>query len=171
MNINHVVFSGNSAGSVSDTQGFQLGGAIFNVDGVANITASTFVDNQAIGFNAQGGAIQTSNGSTLNITGSKFVNNQAVGSENGSGGAIFGDPAVININSSTFTDNLAEGDGSTTISGGAIVMTALTSSTNPSPSLRPSPTVFSVETRLSACLAVGRVFRGAPFRASRVRLF
>jgi hypothetical protein len=124
MNINQVVFSGNSAGSAADNPGFQLGGAIFNVDGVANITASTFVNNQAIGSNAQGGAIQTSYGSTLNITGSTFVNNQALGSQSAAGGAIFGDPAVINVNSSTFTNNLAQGDSSQTTSGGAIVMTA-----------------------------------------------
>ena len=126
MNIDHVVFSGNSAGSTSDTSGFELGGAIFNVDGVANIIASTFVNNQALGYGAEGGAIQTSYNSTLNVTGSTFVNNRAVGSQYGAGGAIFGDPAVININSSTFTNNLAEGDSAfQTTEGGAVVMTAI----------------------------------------------
>ena len=86
MKIDHVLFSGNSVGSPSDTDGFQLGGAIFNVDGVATISASTFVNNQALGFSAQGGAIQTSYGSTLNITGSTFTNNQAIGSQYGAGG-------------------------------------------------------------------------------------
>ncbi len=125
MNISNVLFSGNSVGQASDTFQFELGGAIFNTDGVANISASTFINNQAIGANAQGGAIQTSYGSTLNVTGCSFINNQAVGSQYGSGGAIFGDPAQINVASSKFINNLAEGDSQfQTTSGGAISMNA-----------------------------------------------
>ena len=125
MNIDHVLFMDNSVGSPSSTSGFQLGGAIFNVAGVVDISASTFVNNQAVGLGAEGGAIQTSFGSTLNISGSTFINNQAVGSQYGAGGAIFGDPAQINIDSSNFINNLAEGGSSfETDSGGAIAMNA-----------------------------------------------
>ena len=123
MNINRVVFSGNSAGSASDTSGFQLGGAIFNVDGVANITASTFVNNQALGFDARGRDPDELRFDAEHH-GQHIHQQPALGSQSAAGGAIFGDPAVININSSTFTDNLAQGDSTQTTSGGAIAMTA-----------------------------------------------
>ncbi len=124
LSTDHVLFSGNTIGSPSDDSDFQLGGAIFNVGGVANISASTFVNNQALGLAGQGGAIQTSFGSTLNVTGSTFINNQAVGAQYGAGGAIFGDPAFIHIDSSKFINNLAEGDSSfPQTTGGAIDIT------------------------------------------------
>ena len=55
MNIDHVLFIGTiRSARPPDTSGFQLGGAIFNVDGVVNISASTFVNNQALGFERPG---------------------------------------------------------------------------------------------------------------------
>jgi hypothetical protein len=126
LNLVNDLFSGNSAGSASDTEGFSLGGAIFNASGVAVISSCTFVNNQALGFSAQGGAIQTSFGSTLTITGSTFQNNSAIGSQYGSGGAVYGDPAQVTINSSSFINNLAEGNSPfLDSSGGAIQTSAL----------------------------------------------
>ena len=120
------IFKGNSVGSAAMTTGFQLGGAIFNSDGVATISSSTFVNNQAIGSQAQGGAIQTSFGSTLIITGTTFTNNQAIGSYLAAGGAIFGDPAQVTISSSQFLNNKAEGsNASGENSGGAIAINAI----------------------------------------------
>ena len=54
LNLDHDLFRGNSAGSATSSSPFELGGAIFNTDGVATITSSTFVNNQAVGQNAQG---------------------------------------------------------------------------------------------------------------------
>jgi hypothetical protein len=118
-------FTGNSVGFAADTNSSDLaqGGAIFNADGVATITSSTFNGNQAQGASAQGGAIQTGAGSTLTITGSKFARNAAIGSISGAGGAIEGDPAQLSIDSSQFLNNKAEGSGPLALaSGGAIVI-------------------------------------------------
>jgi hypothetical protein len=122
----HDLFTGNSVGFAGDTGGgFSQGGAIFNTD-VATITGSTFVNNQALGPNALGGAIHTSFGSTLVVTGSTFQNNQAVGSQVIGGGAIWGDPAFVTVDSSKFLNNEAVGSGPFfTIEGGAIETAAL----------------------------------------------
>ncbi len=119
------VFTGNTSGSATTDNDFSMGGAIFNTGGTAVIQSSTFVNNQAIGPNALGGAIHTSFGSTLTVSGSTFRNNQALGSFMGEGGAIFGDPAFVSVDSSQLINNVAEGTTPYgTNSGGAIVTTA-----------------------------------------------
>jgi fibronectin-binding autotransporter adhesin len=121
-------FTGNSVGFASDTNpdDFAQGGAIFNAGGVATITSSTFENNHAQGANAQGGAIQTGDNSTLTITGSTFTANTAVGSIFGAGGAVYGDPAQVTIDSSQFLNNKAEGSSPLEqTSGGAIATNSL----------------------------------------------
>jgi hypothetical protein len=118
------VFTGNISGSATTTDFFSMGGAIFN-NGTAIIQSSTFINNQAIGPNALGGAIHTSFGATLTISGSTFRNNQALGTMQGEGGAIFGDPGFASFTSSQFLNNVAEGNSEFgTNAGGAIVTTA-----------------------------------------------
>jgi len=125
LNIVDDFFTGNTSGSATTSNTFSMGGAIYNTVGTAVIQSSTFVNNQAIGPNALGGAIHTSFGSTLTVSGSTFRNNQAIGSFMGEGGAIFGDPAFVSVNSSRFFNNVAEGTTPYgTNSGGAIVTTA-----------------------------------------------
>jgi len=125
LTIDNDLFAGNSVGFAGDTAGgFQQGGAIFN-DGVATISSSTFVNNQALGSNALGGAIHTTFGSTLTVTGSTFVNNEAIGSGLVGGGAIFGDPALVTISSSQFLNNEAVTNSPfEQASGGAVETTA-----------------------------------------------
>jgi hypothetical protein len=119
------VFTGNISGSATTSNAFSMGGAIFN-GGTTTIQASTFINNEAIGPNALGGAIHTTFGATLTISGSTFRNNQALGTMLGEGGAIFGDPGFVNVYSSGFWNNVAEGDTEFgTDAGGAIVTTAL----------------------------------------------
>jgi hypothetical protein len=124
LNLDHDLFSGNTAGSATSA-GFSLGGAIF-CTGTTTITSSTFQNNQALGTNAQGGAIQTSFSSSLTISNSSFTNNLASGSNYGIGGAIMGDDgATLTLSSSQFTNNKAMGPGFAAASeGGAILMNA-----------------------------------------------
>jgi len=125
LTIVHDGFTGNTAGSASTSSTFSMGGAIFNSDGTATIQSSTFVNNQAIGPNALGGAIHTAFGTTLTVSGNTFRNDQAIGSFMGEGGAIFGDPAFVSVDSSQFFNNVAEGTTPFgTNAGGAIVTTA-----------------------------------------------
>src|SRR5262249_27917500 len=110
LNVTNDVFKGNIAGSATTLSTFSMGGAIFNATGTATIQSSTFINNEAIGPNALGGAIHNSFGATLTISGSTFRNNQAIGSFLGEGGAIFGDPGLVSVDSSQFWNNVAEGD-------------------------------------------------------------
>ena len=102
------------------------------------MTSSTFIDNQSISPQAQGGAISLTTFTyefpgvygSLTVTGSTFSGNVAewTGSYSGSaaGGAIWTDPQVgVTISSSQFVDNEAElailsSPNGGTVSGGAI---------------------------------------------------
>ena len=100
-------------GDQSNSQGFALGGAIFN-EGIATVTNSSFANNLASApFIAQGGAIHGAFGSVLTVTGSTFVGNQAVSSGplgDGYGGAVAGDAGTsLTVVGSTFTGNMATG--------------------------------------------------------------
>ena len=93
LTLNNDTFKGNSVGSASATTGFQLGGAIFNSDGVATITDSTFVNNQAIGSAGSGRRDPDQLWLDVDHHRKHVHENQAIGSYLAAGGAIFGDPA------------------------------------------------------------------------------
>jgi hypothetical protein len=128
LSLNSDDFNGNSVGFASDTNpaDFATGGAIFNTGGVVTITSSTFENNAALGANAEGGAIETGDNSTLTISGSTFTDNTAIGNINGAGGAIYADPAQVTIDSSQFHNNEAEASSPLgQASGGAMVTNAV----------------------------------------------
>ncbi len=80
------------------------GGAVYNFDGSATITDSTFTGNTATSLD--GGAIESYRGTTLNVDGCIFTQNTANGSPNSGGGAI-DNMGTGFISDSEFTDNSA----------------------------------------------------------------
>ena len=124
--IKNDLFENNTAGSASFSFFRGLGGAIDAENGTnLSVSSSTFIDNQSITPQAQGGAINLSTNpyefpnsyGSLTVTGSAFTGNVAnSNSSNGgfggfsaAGGAIWADPQVgVNITSSQFIDNEAE---------------------------------------------------------------
>jgi hypothetical protein len=143
LTIDNDLFENNTAGSsvVGYFNGY--GGAIDAENGsTVSVTSSTFIDNQSIAPQAQGGAISLSTSplqfpglyGSLTVTGSTFRGNVADGNSSfgccaggsSAGGAIWADPQVgVTIGSSQFVDNKAElanlsGIASGLVSGGAI---------------------------------------------------
>jgi hypothetical protein len=114
--LNQLTFTGGSSGS-------EQGGAIHIMTGSVTITNSTFTGNRGAG----GGAIRIETG-TLNIFGSTFANNQAE-SLNG-GAISTSDPSTVTIVNSTFSGNHADHDGGALADGDVINLTNVTISDN-----------------------------------------
>jgi len=115
--VNHSTFTNNTV--ISDDE-YSAGGAIYNGEyGTLNVTNSTFITNNATGFNGGGGAIF--NWGTLNITANTFTNNTATSE---AGGAIF-NTGSLNVTGSNFIGNdattgggaIEDGGGSLNVSG------------------------------------------------------
>jgi hypothetical protein len=120
------VFADNTAGSASVGFFRGFGGAIDAENGSnVSVISSTFVNNQSIAPQAQGGAINLSTNTfefpnsygSLSVTGSTFRGNVASSNSafgccagwSAAGGAIWADPQVgVTIGSSQFLDNEAE---------------------------------------------------------------
>ncbi len=141
------LFEGNTAGSASVNVFSGDGGAIDAENGtVLSVSSSTFIDNQSISPEAEGGAISvidnpfgfTQVHGSLTVTGSTFRGNVASSASSfgegfvvgfyAAGGAIWADPqAGVTIGSSQFLSNEAELSDTLgnpgTVTGGAIEVT------------------------------------------------
>ena len=121
LNVNGVIFSGNTAPGLR-------GGAIYNNGGgiTINVTNSLFSGN-GVNYPTNGGAIYN-NAGTLNIISSSFISN-AVGVQS-AGGAIY-NTGVTTITNSTFYGNNSNGNpGSAIYNSGSITITNSTFSGN-----------------------------------------
>ena len=112
-------FTGNSATGID----FGGGGAIFNFDGVLNVSSSTFTGNDSLGEGGGAITIGGPTGAMLSVTGSTFTSNEAIkhdgsqlpGSSPSLGGAILVTAGSTSmISGSTFEQNIAG------LSGGAL---------------------------------------------------
>ena len=141
------LFEGNTAGSASVNVFSGDGGAIDAENGtVLSVSSSTFIDNQSISPEAEGGAISVIDNpfgftpvhGSLTVTGSTFRGNVASSASSfgegfvvgfyAAGGAIWADPqAGVTIGSSQFLSNEAELSDTLgnpgTVTGGAIEVT------------------------------------------------
>ncbi|MGJ8685809.1 MAG: beta strand repeat-containing protein, partial [Nonlabens sp.] len=117
------VFSGNTVTNNTATGPTYGGGAIANTNADTTISNSEFINNDALGTSANGGALMTRGTSgLLTITNSTFTGNSAVRA----GGAIEVQSSdLMTISGSTFTSNIV---GASPGNGGAIHITGTANS-------------------------------------------
>ncbi|BAZ32182.1 filamentous hemagglutinin outer membrane protein [Cylindrospermum sp. NIES-4074] len=124
LNINNVIFSGNSTVFAGESGG--KGGAIYQSGGTLNIDGSTFTSNSA----DSGGGIYNSFGTT-NIANSTFNSGNSATSNGGAIHLTGGDGGRVFVSNSTFSDNSASNNGGAIYnSSGDVVVIASTFSNN-----------------------------------------